>query len=193
MERGAWWVTVHRGANSWIRLTKHTGTHSLCLWAVAGRWQRKQTYFVIVQLLSCVRLFVTSWTAARTAAWTSWTADPCPSLSSRVCSNSCALSQWCHPTILSSVTPFSSCPQFSPASGSFPVSWLFISGSQSIGASASASVLPMNIQDWFSLELSGLISLQFKGPSRVFSSTTIQKHQFLASNSLIHTWLLEKL
>ena len=120
---------------------------------------------------------------------------PCPSLSPGVCSNSCPLSQWCHPTISSSVAPFSSCLQSFPASGSFPVSQLFTSGGQSIGASA--SVLPMNIQDWFPLGLTGLISLQFKGLSRLFCSTTVQKRQFfgaqpsLSSNSHICTWLLE--
>ena len=121
---------------------------------------------------------------------------PCPSLSPGVCSNSCPLSQWCHPTI-SSVIPFSPCPQSSPASGSFPVNWLFASGVQSIRASTSASVLPMNIQGWFPLGLTGLISLQSKRLPRVFSGT-IQKCQFfgtqpsLWSNSHIHTWLLEK-
>ena len=89
--------------------------------------------------------------------------------------NSCPLSQWCHPTISSSVIPFSSRPQSFPASGSFPMSQLFISGGPSVGASA--SVLPMNIQDWFPLEFTGFISLQSKGLSRVFSNTTIQKHQ----------------
>ena len=90
---------------------------------------------------------------------------PCPSLSPRVCSNSnsCPLNRWCHPTISSSVAPFSSCPQSFPASGSFPVSWLFTSDDQSIRASASASVLPMNIQDWFPLRLTSLISLLPKG------------------------------
>ena len=103
---------------------------------------------------------------------------PCPSLSPRVCSNSCPLSQWCHPTISSSVAPFSSCPQCFPASGSFPVSQLFVSSGQSIEVSVSASVLPMKIQDWFPLGWTGLLSLQFKGLSRVFSSTTVQKHEF---------------
>ena len=123
---------------------------------------------------------------------------PCPSLSAGLCSNSCWLSQWCHPTISSSVIPFSSCPQSFPASGSFQMSSFFASGGQSIGASASASVLPMNIQDWFPLGWTGWISLQSKGLSRVFSNTTVQKHQFfraqpsLWSNSHIHTWLLEK-
>ena len=100
---------------------------------------------------------------------------PCPSLSPRVCSNSCALSQWCHPTISSSVVPFS-CLQSFPASGAFPVSYLFISGGQSIGASA--SVLPMNSQAWVSLGVTDLIFVLSKGLSRVFSSTTVWKHQF---------------
>ena len=103
----------------------------------------------------------------------------CPSLTLGVCSNSSLLSQWCLPTISSSVFPFSSCPQSFPASGSFPVSWLFTSGDQSIGALASVSVLSMNIQVWFPLGWTGLISLQVsKVLSRVFSSTSIQKHQF---------------
>ena len=98
---------------------------------------------------------------------------PCPLPSFRVCSNSCPVSQWCHPTIFSSVVPFSSCLQSFPASGSFPVSWLFTSGGQSIGASVSASILPMSIQGWFPLGLTGLISLLSRGLSRVFSSNTI--------------------
>ena len=119
----------------------------------------------------------------------------CPSLSSGVCSSSCPLSWWWHPTISSSVTLFSSCPQSFPASGSFPMSWLFISDGQSIGASASASALPMIIQGWFPLGLTGLISLLSRGLSRVFSNTIVQKHQFfgtqpsLWSNSHISTWL----
>ena len=102
------------------------------------------------------------------------------SLSPRVCTNSRPLSQWCHSTIPFSVVPFSSCPQSLPASGFFTVSWLFTSGGQSIGASAAASVLPMNIQCWFPLGLTGLI-LQSKWLSRVFSSTTIQRHQFFGA------------
>ena len=123
---------------------------------------------------------------------------PCPSLAPWVCSNSCPLSQWCHLTILSSVAPFSSCSQSFLASGSFPVNQLFASGGQSIGASTSASFLPMNIQGLFPSGLTSLISLLSKGLSRVFSSTTIQKHQFFStlpswwSRSHIHTWLLEK-
>jgi len=90
---------------------------------------------------------------------------PCPSPTPRACSNSCPSSQWCHPTISSSVIPFSSCLQSFPASGSFPVSQFFASGGQRTGVSASASILPMNVQDWFPLELTGLISLQSKGLS----------------------------
>ena len=118
---------------------------------------------------------------------------PCPSQSPGVCSNSCLLSQWCHPTISSSVVPFCSCIQSFPASGSFLMSQLFASGGRSIGVSASASVLPMNIQDWFSLGLTGLNSLLSKGLSIVFFNTAVQKHQFfdaqpsLWSNFHIHT------
>ena len=123
---------------------------------------------------------------------------PCPSLSPRVCSNSCTLSWWWHPTISLSIVPFSYCLQSFPASGSFPMSQLFASGGQSIGVSASASVLPKNTQGWSPLQWTAWISLQSKGLSRVFSNTTVQKHQFFGaqpssqSNSHIHTWLLEK-
>ena len=106
---------------------------------------------------------------------------PCPSPTPRVHLNPCPLSRWCHPTISSSVVPFSSCPQSFPASGSFPVSQLFASGGQSIGVSASTSVLPMNTQDWSPLGWTGWISLQSKGLSRVFSNTTVQKHQFFSA------------
>ena len=123
---------------------------------------------------------------------------PCPSPTPRVYPISCASSQWCHPAISSSVISFSSCPQSLPASGSFPVSQIFASSGQSIGPSALASVLPMNIQDWFPLGWTGWISLQAKGLSRVFSNTTVQKHQFFGtqlftqSKSHNHTWPLEK-
>ena len=123
---------------------------------------------------------------------------PCPSPTPRVYSNSCPLSRWCHPTISSSVIPFSSRLQSFPASGSFQMSRLFAWGGQSWGVSASASVLPMNTQDWYPLGWTGWISLQSKGHSRVFSNTVVQKHQFfgaqlsLQSNSHIHTRLLEK-
>ena len=106
------------------------------------------------------------------------TRPPCPSPTPRVYSNSCPLSRWCHPSIPSSVIPFSSCPQSLPASGFFSMSQLFSWGGQSTGVSASASVLPMNTQDWSPVGWTGWISLQSKGLSRVFSSITVQKHQF---------------
>ena len=144
---------------------------------------------IVVQSLSYVWLFATPWTAAHQA-----------SLSitySRVSSNSCPLGQWGY-LISSSVALFSSCPQSFPVSGSSTMSQLFSTGGQSIGSSASTSVLPVNIQSWFLLGLIGFISLLSKGLSRVFSSTTIEKHQFFSSqpylwsNSYICTWLLEK-
>ena len=123
---------------------------------------------------------------------------PCQSPTHGVYSNSCPSSRWCHPTISSSVVPFSSCLQSFPASGSFQMSQLFASGGQSTGVSASISVLSMNTQDWYPLGWTGWISLQPKGLSRVFSNTTVQKHQFFdaqlssQSNFHIHTWPLEK-
>ena len=123
------------------------------------------------------------------------TRPSCPSPTPGVYLNSCPLSRWRHPAISSSVIPFSSCLQSFPALGSFQMSQFFASGGQSIGVSASASLLPMNIQGWFPLRWT---SLQSKGHSRVFSNTTVQKHQFFGaqpssqSNSYIHTWLLEK-
>ena len=146
--------------------------------------------FSSVQLLSRVWLFATPWTADGR--------PPCPSPNLRVYSNLCPLSWWSHPTISSSAVPFSSFLQSFPASASFKMSQHFTSGGQSIGVSASTSALPMNTQDWSSLGWTGWISLQSKGLSRVFSNTTVQKHQFfgtqlsLYSNSHIHTWLLEK-
>ena len=147
--------------------------------------------FSSVQLLSCVRLFVTPWITARR--------PPCPSPAPGVHSDSQPSSPCCHPAISSSVIPLSSCPQSLPASESFLRSQLFAWGSQSTGVSASASFLPKNTQDWPRLEQTGWISLQSKGLSRVFSNTTVQKHQFFGtqlssqSNSHIHTWPLEKL
>ena len=123
---------------------------------------------------------------------------PYPSPTPGVHPNPCPSSRWCHPTISSSVVPFSSCPQSFPASGSLPESHFFAPGDQSIGVSASASVFPMNTQDWSPLGWTGWISWQSKGLSRVFSNTTVQKHQFFVpqlssqSNCHIHTWPLEK-
>ena len=122
----------------------------------------------------------------------------CSSLSPGVCTSSCPLSWWCHPTILSSATHMSSCPQSLPSSESFPMSQLFASDDQSIKVSASATVLPMDIQGWFPLGLTGLVSLLSKGIARVFTSTIIRKHHFftcqysLWSSSYICAWLLEK-
>ena len=123
---------------------------------------------------------------------------PCPSAIPAVYPNSCPLSRWCHPAISSSVIPFSSCPQFLPASKSFPMSQLFAWGGQITGASALASFLAKNTRDRFPSEWTGWISMQSKGLSRVFSNTAVQKHPFFSaqpssqSNSHIHTWLLDK-
>ena len=153
------------------------------------------------RLLLCSYHVVVSHSVVSDSLWPhvlQHTRFPCPSLSPGICSNSCPLSQWCHPTISSSIVPFYSCFQSFPTSGSFLMSQFFASGGQSIGASALASVLPVNIQDWFPLGLTGWISLKSKGLSRVFSNTIIQKHQFFSaqlssqSNSHIHTWPLEK-
>ena len=127
-----------------------------------------------------------------------YTRPPCPSTTPGIHPNPCPLSRWCYPTISSSVTSFFSCLQSFPASGSFSVSQFFTYGGQSIGASALALALPMNIQGWFPLGLTGLLSLLSKGLSRVSSNTTVQKHQFfgaqlsLWSYSHIHTWIPEK-
>ena len=148
----------------------------------------RSTVLIVVQLLNHVWLSVTPWTPAHQASL-SFTM-------SGACSNSCPLSWWCHSTISSSVIPFSSCLQSFPALGSFLKSQLFSSGGQRIRASA--SVLPINIQGWFPVELTGLISMQPKGLSGVFSNMTVQNHQFFSaqlssqSNSHIHTWPLEK-
>ena len=146
--------------------------------------------FSSVQSLSHVWLFSTPWITACQASL-------CIT-NSGVQLNSCPSSQWCHPAISSSVIPSSSCPQSLPASGSFPMSQLFTWGGQRIGVSASTSVLPMNTQDWSPLGWTCWISLHSKGLSRVFSNTTVQKHQFFGaqlssqSNSHIHTWPQEK-
>ena len=190
-------------AREWyfVLLIIYLNLHKLIFWAVKvyllqvlnlgstnyllAMWNRASS--VQFSSVSHVRNFVNSWTAARQASLSITT--------SRACSNSCLLSQWYHPTISSSVIPFSSCLQSFPASGSFWMSWPFASDGQSIGTST--SVLPMNIRSWFPLGWTGLISLQSKGLSRVFSSTTVQKHQYFSAqlslwfNSHIQTWLLE--
>jgi len=146
---------------------------SYCTYSFVTSFFQSVIIMLNSQSLSCVQLFATPWTAAARL--------PCPSPTPRVYSNSCPLSWWCHPTILSSVVPFSSCLQSFPASESFPVCQFFASGGQSIGVSASASVLPMNIQDWFPLGWTDFISLQSKGLWRVFSNTTVQKCQFFST------------
>ena len=144
---------------------------------------------VVVQSLSFVQLFANP-------LWI-MPGFPCPSPNPRACSNSCPSSQWCYWTISSSVVSFS-CLQSFPASGSFLMSWLFATCGHNIGALVSVSVLPMNIQDWFPLRLTSLMSLKSKGFWRVFSNTKVWKHQFFSaqpslwSNSYINTWLLEK-
>ena len=145
---------------------------------------------ISVQLTQSCPTFATPWTAARQTSLS--ITNP------RAYSNSCPSCQWCHPTLSSSIIPFSSCLQSFPASGSFQMNQFFASVGQSIGVSASASVLPVKIQEWSPLGWTGWISLQSKRLSRVFSNTTVQKHQFYStqlsspSNSHIHTWLLEK-
>ena len=114
---------------------------------------------------------------------------PCPSPTPGIHPNPCPVSHWCHPTISSPLVPFSSCPQSFPASGSFPMNQLFTSGGQSIGVSTSTSVLPMNSQDWSALGWTGWISLESKGLSRVFSNTTVQKHQFFGAQFLYSSTL----
>ena len=159
------------------------------VWRFLNKLQLKLPFVVVVQLLSRVSLQPHGLQHNRLS---------CPSPSTGACSNSCPLSQWCHPTIPSFVPPFSSCLQSFPASGSFPMSQLFTSGGQSTRTSASASILPVNIQGRFPLWSTGLISLQSKGLSRIFSSTTVWRHQFFGtqhfqlSSSHIGAWLLEK-
>ena len=142
-------------------------------------------------MLSFVRMLLFSCSVVSNSLWPHGlqnTRIPCPSSSHRVYSNSRLLSRWCHPTISSSVVPFSSCLQSFPASGTFLMSQLFSSCGQSIGASASVSIFPMNIQGWFPLGLTGLISLQSKGLLRVFSSTIVQKHQFFGAQLSRPAW-----
>ena len=166
------------------RWTDHSQILKLKLWLknsqqakvqdqVASQMNSFNIYRIsLVQSLRCVQVFATP------------CRRPCPSPTLRACSNSCPSCWWCHPACSSSVIPLSSCLQSFPASGSFQISQLFASGGQSTGVSASGSVLPMNMQDWCPLQLTGLISLQSKGPSRVFSNTTVQKQFFSIQLSL---------
>jgi len=171
---------------SHVRLfvTPWTVSHKLlCPWDFPGKNTGVDCHFLLHSThwlcLNDVRIIcgVSSVTQPLQPPGLQHTRPPCPSPTPSVYSNSCPLSWWCHPTISSSVVPFSSHLQSFPASGSFPVSQFFPSGDQSIGASALASILPMTIQDWLPLGWTGWISLQSKGLSRVFSNTTVQKHQ----------------
>ena len=172
--------------------------------SIDHRFFKWKAIFENVPLLSLVEVFQFSQFSRSVISNSLWphesqhTRPPCPSQTPGVHSYSHPSSQWCHPAISSSVVPFSSCPQSLPASELFPMSQLFAWGGQSTGVSALASVLPKNTQDWSPSEWTGWISLQSKGLSRVFSNTTIQKHQFFGaqlssqSNSHIPTWPLEK-
>ena len=173
-------------------------------WIFIGRSDADAEVSILGNCYVSLNLYVIWWLFSHSIMFDSlWphglqhTRCPCPSPTPRVCPNSYPLSQWCHPTVSSSVVSFSPCPQSFPASGSFQLSQLFASGGQSIGVSASTSVLPMNTQDWSPLGWTGWISLQSKGLSRVFFSTTVQKHYFFSaqsslwSSSHIYTWLLK--
>ena len=199
MDGEAWWATVHGVSKSRTQLSDFTFTFHLLGVLV---FQKSSKILLCISHEGkpgpCPKLVLSQWCP------TLWDLTDCSmpgSLSitnSRSCPNSCLSSQWCHPTISSSIVPFSSCLQSFLALVSFPVSQFFPSSGQSIGASALASILPMNMQGLFLLEFTGLIFLLSEGLSRVFSNTTVQKHQFfdaqlsLESNSHIHTWLLEK-
>ena len=152
------------------------------LWTAAQNLSILETFFITAKPINLSVQF--SHSVVSNSLWPDGLQHarlPYPSPTPRAYSNSCPSSQWCHPTISSSVVPFSSCLQSFPASRSFPVSQFFASGGQSIGVSASVWALPMNFQDWFPLGWTGLISLQSKGLSSVFSNTTVQKHQFFGA------------
>ena len=163
-------IEIHRLGDIRLGLNSIVEFNSLFFWfdslVKVSYLSKGHIVTALVQLLSCVWLFATLWIAKHQAS--------CPSPTPGACSNSCPLSQWCYPTISSSVVPFSSWLQSFPAWGSFPMSQFFTSGGQSTVVWALASVLPMNVQDWFPLGLTGLISWD---SSRVFSNITVQKHQ----------------
>ena len=170
IDREAWHAAVHGVMKSWTRLS---------------HWTTTIYHPVTPSALYCHNIFSQFRCSVMSDSLgphgRQHTRPSCPAPTPGVCSNSCPLSRWCQPTISSSIVSFSSCLQSFPASVSFPISQFFASGGQSIGVSASASVLPMNIQDWFPLGWIRLISLQSKRLSRVFSNTTVQKHQFFGS------------
>ena len=160
-------------------LLPHTPLCPLCLLLLlhSAPWRKLRLFHIRHKIFSSVQFSCLIMSDSLRPHETQHARPPWPSPIPRLHPNPCPLSQWCHPTISSSVIPISSCPQSGPASGSFQMSQLFASGGQSTGVSASTSVLPMNVQDWFPLGWTGWISLQFKGLSRVFSNTTVQKHQ----------------
>ena len=194
MNREAWWATVHGIAKIWMQLgdwahmPSNIWAHMFiaALWT-AAKWQKqlkcllKDIHPLKTNQISSVQFSHSVMSDSLRPHGMQHARLPCPSPTPRACSNSCSSSWWCHPTISSSVVPFSSSLQYFPESVSFPISQFFTSGGQSIGASAPASVLRMNIQDWFPLGWTDLISLQSKGLSRVFSNTTIQKHQIFST------------
>ena len=174
-------ISIHMSPPPWTSLSPLTPSHSSRLLQSTSL---SSLYYTASSHCCCSVVFNSLWPHGL-----QHTRLPCPSLSPWVCSNSCPLCRWCHPTILFSVAPLSSCPQSSPTSGSFPMSWLIASGGQSIGTSV--SVLPMNIQGGFPSGLTSLISLLSKGLSRVFSSTTVWKNQFfdaLPISYLFYIW-----
>ena len=164
-ERGTWQATVHGITKSLRRLSDWTHRHIYTY--------RHRYIYIPVSQVSCTVVCNSLWPHGL-----QHTRPPCPSPTYKVYPKSCPLSRWCHPAISSSIVPFSSHLQSFPTSGSFQMSQFFASGGQSIGVSSSASVLPMNIQDWFPFRWTGLITLQSKGLLRVFSNTKGQKHQF---------------
>ena len=190
-----WMLQLALLTTTFLNLTLSDLDHKGKCWGNLGKWLKKEDLFraKVTRLVATQDKFSCSVVSDSLRPHGLQHARPrCPSPTPTACSNSCPSSRWCHPTISPSVIPFSSCLQSLPASGSFPMSQFFTPGGQSIGVSASASVLPVNIQDWFSLGWTGW------GLLRVFSNTTVQKHQFfgtqlsLWSNSHIHTWSLEK-
>ena len=199
MDRGAWWAPGPKDSKEsdmteWLALSPLHCRQILYHWAT----REALTVALIIIKTGSNQDFLQFSSVAQSCPTLCDPRPPCPSPTPGVHSDSRPSSQWCHPAISSSVIPFSSCPQSLLASGSFPMSQLFAWGGQSIRVSASASVLPMNTQDWSPLGWTGWISLQSKWLSRIFSSTTVQKHQFFSaqlssqSNSHIHTWPLEK-
>ena len=177
MDRGAWRATVHGSLTLWS-LSHGAGRNA----AACGHFGPLVPYRTLntwqAWVSQCSRSVVSDSLRPHESQHAR---PPCSLPTPGVYSNSCPLSWWCHPAVSSSIVPFSSCPQSLQASGSFQMSHFFASGGQSIGVSASASVLPMNIQDWFPLGWTGWISLQSKGLSRIFSNTTVQKHQFFGT------------